>query len=127
MNSTWPLLSLCIWLPILGGAIVALAGERANVARWLALAVSIVVFVVSIPLWTGYDASAGTMQFTESLQWIPAINANYHLGDPQRDHLRHAVGPNTTRCGRYGHGKSHAGDPHQPVGGDLDLYRRHTL
>ena len=80
MNSTWPLLSLCIWLPILGGAIVALAGERANVARWLALAVSIVVFVVSIPLWSGYDASAGTMQFTESLQWIPAINANYHLG-----------------------------------------------
>ncbi len=79
MNS-WPILSLCIWLPILGGAIVALAGERANAARWLALGVAIVVFVVSIPLFTGYDASAGTMQFVESLKWIPAINANYHLG-----------------------------------------------
>jgi NADH-quinone oxidoreductase subunit M len=67
-------------LPILGGAIVALAGERANAARWLALGVAIVVFVVSIPLFTGYDASAGTMQFVESLKWIPAINANYHLG-----------------------------------------------
>jgi NADH-quinone oxidoreductase subunit M len=80
MNSTWPLLSLCIWLPILGGAIVALAGERANAARWLALGVSIVVFVVSIPLFTGYDSSAGTMQFVESMKWIPATNANYHLG-----------------------------------------------
>src|ERR1700722_4953037 len=80
MQVSWPILSLCIWLPIIGGAIVALTGDRANLSRWLALVVSIAVFAVSIPLFTGYDSSAGTMQFTESLQWIPAINANYHLG-----------------------------------------------
>src|SRR6202012_1008019 len=80
MNSTWPVLSLCIWLPIIGGAIVAALGERANTARWLALGVSIVVFLVSIPLFTGYDAGAGTMQFLEQHAWICAINATYHLG-----------------------------------------------
>ena len=81
MHSSWPLLSLLIWLPILGGAFVAWAGAgRANTARWLALLVALIVFVVSIPLLTGYDASTGTKQFIESLSWIPAINANYHLG-----------------------------------------------
>src|ERR1700743_666452 len=80
MNSTWPVLSLCIWLPIIGGALVAFLGERANTARWLALGVSIFVFLVSIPLFTGYDAGAGTMQFIEQPAWIGAINATYHLG-----------------------------------------------
>ncbi|HEX4480159.1 MAG TPA: NADH-quinone oxidoreductase subunit M [Rudaea sp.] len=80
MQASWPILSLCIWLPIIGGAVVAMLGERANTARWLALAVSIVVFLVSIPLFTGYDANAGTLQFIEQLDWIPAISATYHLG-----------------------------------------------
>src|SRR5215475_2796547 len=80
MQASWSILSLCIWLPIIGGAIVAALGERANTARWLALAVSIVVFLVSIPLFTAYDANAGTLQFVEQVNWIPAINATYHLG-----------------------------------------------
>jgi NADH-quinone oxidoreductase subunit M len=81
MNSSSHLLSLLIWLPILGGAFVSFAGGgRANTARWLALAISILVFVVSIPLFTGYDADAGTMQFLETHAWIPAINAHYNLG-----------------------------------------------
>ena len=81
MTSNWPLLSLVIWLPIFGGALVSLAGTgRANVARWLALAIAILVFVVSIPLFTGYDSASGTMQFLEKVEWIGAINANYHLG-----------------------------------------------
>ena len=31
-----PILSLCIWLPILGGALTLLMGRRDNGARWLA-------------------------------------------------------------------------------------------
>jgi len=81
MTSTWPLLSLLIWLPIVGGALVSLVGsERANAARWLALAISLLVFLLSIPLFTGYDAGTGTLQFIESHVWIGAIGANYHLG-----------------------------------------------
>ncbi|HSN00924.1 MAG TPA: NADH-quinone oxidoreductase subunit M, partial [Rudaea sp.] len=81
MTSDSILLSLLVWLPIAGGALVAFAGgANAARARWLALAVAIVVFVVSIPLLTGYDAAAGTLQFQEQHVWIAAINANYHLG-----------------------------------------------
>ena len=75
------LLSIVIWLPIVGGALVSLVGsERASTARWLALLVSILVFAASIPLYTGYDADAGTLQFVENHVWIGAISANYHLG-----------------------------------------------
>ena len=75
------LLSILIWLPIVGGfAALALGTHRAKEARWLALAVAIVTFIVSIPLLTNYDAAAGTMQFIEQHRWIAAINANYHLG-----------------------------------------------
>jgi len=81
MQASWPLLSLVIWLPILGGALVSLAGgNNAARARWLALGVSIIVFLVSIPLFTGYDASSTAMQFAEQHVWIGAIKANYHLG-----------------------------------------------
>jgi NADH-quinone oxidoreductase subunit M len=76
-----PLLSLAIWLPIFGGALVSLVGTgRASLARWLALGIAVLVFVCSIPLFTGYDAATGTMQFVENVAWIGAINANYHLG-----------------------------------------------
>ena len=74
------LLSLVIWLPILGGALVSFAGRSANTARWLALGIAILVFVVSIPLYTGYDASSAAMQFVEQHAWISVIKANYHLG-----------------------------------------------
>ena len=80
MQSTWPLLSLLIWVPIAGAAAVLLFGKRADTARWLTLAVSIVTLVLSIPLLTGYDSGTGTMQFLESHSWIAAIHANYHLG-----------------------------------------------
>ena len=75
------LLSILIWLPIVGGfAALALGTHRAKEARWLALAVSVVTFIVSVLLLTGYDAAAGTMQFLEQHRWVAAINANYHLG-----------------------------------------------
>jgi NADH-quinone oxidoreductase subunit M len=81
MTSDSILLSLLIWLPMAGGALVSFAGgSNAKRSRWLALAVSIAVFAISIPLLTGYDAGAGTLQFQESHVWIAAINANYHLG-----------------------------------------------
>ena len=80
MQASWPILSWLIWLPIAGAAVVLLFGERANTARWLALAIAVVTMVASVPLLTGYDVGAGTMQFVENTVWIGAIHANYHLG-----------------------------------------------
>src|SRR5688572_11962203 len=75
------LLSLLIWLPIVGGLVVlALGDARAALGRWLALAVSILTFVASIPLFAQFDGATAAMQFTERFQWIPTLNAYYHLG-----------------------------------------------
>jgi NADH-quinone oxidoreductase subunit M len=74
------LLSLLIWLPILGAIAVLFCGRNANAARWLALGVALATFVVSIPLWTGYNIQGGGMQFVENLPWITALKANYALG-----------------------------------------------
>ncbi len=81
MTAEWPILSTVIWLPIIGGALVLASGDKApNVSRWLALWVSILTFLLSIPLYTGFDASTAQMQFVENLPWIPTFDVNYHLG-----------------------------------------------
>jgi NADH-quinone oxidoreductase subunit M len=74
------LLSLLIWLPILGAVAVLAFGRQPGVARWLSLAVALATFVLALPLWSGYSTAAGGMQFVESLAWIPSLKANYALG-----------------------------------------------
>jgi NADH-quinone oxidoreductase subunit M len=78
---SWPLLSVLIWLPILGGAATLMAGNaRPQVARWLGLAVALVTLVASIPLFTGLDMANAGMQFVEQRAWIPTYDIQYHLG-----------------------------------------------
>ena len=76
------LLSLAIWIPILAGlAVFALGGdERAPAQRWLALAGAVLGFLVTIPLYTGFDASSAGFQFEEKKLWIETFNIHYHLG-----------------------------------------------
>ncbi len=77
-----PFLSLAIWVPILGGLLVLATGSDRNapLARMLAFAVAVLGFVVTIPLYTGFDAATSAMQFVELRSWVPRFNINYHLG-----------------------------------------------
>src|SRR5499427_5144485 len=78
----WPLLSILIWLPIAGAIVVLLlgSGARAQLGKQVALAVSILTFVVSIPLYTRFDQTTAAMQFVEQLPWILRFKAYYALG-----------------------------------------------
>jgi NADH-quinone oxidoreductase subunit M len=77
----YPLLSLLVWLPIAGGAVVLVMDALGNTAcRQTALIVSILTFMLSIPLYFGFDTSTASMQFQEIIPWIEAFNANYYLG-----------------------------------------------
>jgi len=81
MTADWPILSVTIWLPIIGGLLVLMSGDKApGVSRWMALWVSILTFVLCIPLYTGFDAGTAQMQFVENVPWIPMFDVNYHLG-----------------------------------------------
>ena len=75
------LLSLLVWLPIVGGLVVLALGEAlVALGRWVALATSLVALALSVPLYQGFDTSTASFQFVEQLPWIPALNATYHLG-----------------------------------------------
>ncbi|GIX27284.1 NADH-quinone oxidoreductase subunit M [Pelomicrobium sp. G1] len=77
-----PLLSVVIWLPILFGVAVLATGDdrRAALARRLALAGSVLGFLVALPLYTQFDPSMAGMQFVEKHLWIERFNVHYHLG-----------------------------------------------
>lgn len=76
------LLSILIWLPILSGVLILGTGgdQRASIARKLALGFSVLIFVLSLSLYTGFDASTADMQFVEHANWISGFNVFYSLG-----------------------------------------------
>lgn len=76
------LLSLAIWIPIAAGVLVLAAGKdsRAPLARVLAFMGALAGFLVTLPLFTGFDRLSGGYQFTEFHEWIPLLKINYALG-----------------------------------------------
>ncbi len=74
------LLSLTIWIPILGAFAVFATGNDRKLARMMALAVALIGFAVTLPLYLGFDVSQAGMQFVEQRAWIPRFNIDYFLG-----------------------------------------------
>jgi NADH-quinone oxidoreductase subunit M len=81
-SHTVPWLTLAVFVPIVFGLLVlALGGDnRRRLTLWLALIGAVVGLLVTIPLYTGFDASTANMQFVENVPWISSFNVNYHLG-----------------------------------------------
>jgi NADH-quinone oxidoreductase subunit M len=81
-----PLLTLLIVLPLAGAGLLLLVdnrdGARDGLVRAARLGVSLLVFVLSLGLWAGFDASATAdeFQFVERHAWIPAFGIDYYLG-----------------------------------------------
>jgi NADH-quinone oxidoreductase subunit M len=84
--SRWPLLSLVTFLPLVGVAFIMLArGEEAVVARNarnIALSTSLIVFLLSLLLWIGFDPGTAAFQFVEKARWVSigGFTINYHMG-----------------------------------------------
>ncbi len=76
------LLSLAIWLPILFGVLVLATGNDRNapMARMIAMVGAVLGFLVTLPLYAGFDKMTSAMQFVENYGWIARFNVNYHLG-----------------------------------------------
>jgi len=76
------LLSLAIWTPIAFGVILLAFGRdsQARAVRWLALVGSIVSFLITLPLYSGFQLGTSAMQFVEKASWIERFNVHYHLG-----------------------------------------------
>ena len=78
MASSFPWLTLLIFLPIAGAG--ALYFAKDTTARMIALAVTVADFIVALPLWWLFDASSSQMQFTEHVAWITSPPIHYSVG-----------------------------------------------
>lgn len=76
--SDWPLLSAIIWLPVIGGVIVLALSD--DLSKRVALGLSVVTFILSLVLYSGFATDTANMQFAEKLVWLPDFGIEYFLG-----------------------------------------------
>jgi len=77
-----PLLTILIWVPVIGAVLVLCTGsdKNANWARGIAVAVALANFLLCIPLYLSFDPGRYDMQFLEDHLWIRAYQTHYALG-----------------------------------------------
>ena len=80
------LLTLAITLPIIGALVLMVIpnrdGAKDGLIRWLAFAIAMLTFAVTLVLWAGFDSSpsAPAFQFVERAAWIPQFGIEYYVG-----------------------------------------------
>ena len=75
------LLSIVIFLPLLGViAIALLRGLGASAVKGIALVIGLLTFVISLGLYTGFNADTATFQYVTQKSWIPGLGTSYHIG-----------------------------------------------
>lgn len=77
-----PFLSLAIWMPVAFGVLIMAVGNdrNAGMVRSMSLLAALLSFLVTLPLYFGFDQSTAAFQFTETMPWIEAFGADYRLG-----------------------------------------------
>ncbi len=79
MSTSFPFLSLLLWLPLLGSLACLVWNTSPRVCRWLTLATTITVFALSIA--AGFFANgSGEWLFFEDYRWIDSFGIRYTLG-----------------------------------------------
>ncbi|GAQ95014.1 NADH-quinone oxidoreductase subunit M [Thermodesulfovibrio aggregans] len=80
-NLHFPLLSVLIFFPVAGAALIAvLPRDKEELIKFSALLISIVEFILSIPLYVSFNKATHHMQFREEYLWIPQWGIKYSLG-----------------------------------------------
>ncbi|HEY4370555.1 MAG TPA: NADH-quinone oxidoreductase subunit M [Burkholderiales bacterium] len=79
---SFPILTLCIWAPIIGGLLVMATGgdKNAKLARNLALLFSLASLAVTLPLLLDFNSSTAGFQFVERSVWVERFHIEYYLG-----------------------------------------------
>lgn len=82
MNSLgFPLLSLILFIPLIGVCILlVLNRERKELLKRVCFTITLLNFIVSLPLFHYFDSTTYEMQFVENIPWIEGFGISYHLG-----------------------------------------------
>ncbi|MBF0614191.1 MAG: NADH-quinone oxidoreductase subunit M [Magnetococcales bacterium] len=74
------MLSLVTFLPLAGALVILLAIHNDKAAKSFALGISLVTFVISLRLITGFDLGTANFQFLEEAKWLPEYGIAYRMG-----------------------------------------------
>jgi NADH-quinone oxidoreductase subunit M len=75
------ILTTLVLLPLVGGVVALLVGRgRDGLVRQLALAVSLLTFVISLVVWAKFNPGSADYQFVERYTWLPEFGISYHVG-----------------------------------------------
>jgi NADH-quinone oxidoreductase subunit M len=79
--TAYPVLTVATFAPVVGAIVIMLLGN-ARLARWIGLTTTVVVLVISAPLYWEFstDPGAPALQFVDSAEWIPTWNITYQMG-----------------------------------------------
>lgn len=75
----FPILSLILFLPLLGAILLALIEEE-DLIKNAALGISLLELVLTVIVLLRFVPESAAMQFSERLAWIPPLGISYHLG-----------------------------------------------
>src|SRR5437870_18966 len=76
-----PLVTVVTFLSSAAGLALLLVPRRADgVLRPVSLIVAVVTFLLSLPLYCGFDGDAIGYQFEENRRWMPTLGVAYHVG-----------------------------------------------
>jgi len=82
MISNW-ILSAITFVPLVGVVVLLFISVRdaasENLARWIALVVSLLAFILSLVMWSRFDPTQSGFQFVENYQWIGS-SIGYRMG-----------------------------------------------
>jgi NADH-quinone oxidoreductase subunit M len=74
-------LSTIIFLPVAGAILIAFIPSLSNrVIKRIAAIFTLIPLGLALFLFCNFDKTAAGFQFVEKVEWIPALNAYYHLG-----------------------------------------------
>ena len=82
MNFDHSILSLIVFFPLAGAAVLALLPDKGKTMQWGALLVSLITFGLTLHLPAHYAATdaTGSFKFVQDIPWIAAPAIRYHVG-----------------------------------------------
>ncbi|MCK6546595.1 NADH-quinone oxidoreductase subunit M [Myxococcota bacterium] len=81
MSGSAALLTAIVFLPAAGALVLALfPAEDRNNLKATALGITLLNFLLSLFLWTGFETGAPGYQFGAKVPWVPAFGISYNIG-----------------------------------------------
>ena len=81
MNCDCPILTIVTFLPLFGAIILLfINGEKQERIKRVALAIAVIDFIISLPLFFLFKSDTSEFQFVQNVPWIKEFGISYHVG-----------------------------------------------